>query len=450
MKYFEIKNRKSFYNNVELQKIIQKEKTPTKVVFLDVIEKQIKILKNAFNIAIDKLDYKKDFVFLNASKANYNSEIIFTAIKYSDGAETSSYHDLELTSALMSLDKNLKDKPIYCNGLKTKAYCDKIVSLHNKHVKIIDIVDDINQLEYLLSQDLNNPLEIGVRINLTGLYGDKKENDRFGLSQEALVQFREKLKNQNKLLLTTVHFHQRGMVFNEKKFYTNIKKICCQYAELKKQFPSLTKLDIGGGAPYSYDNDVDYNIWAENLIKVLKVFFDKRKIDVPSLIMENGKYTVKDSMINLYSVVGTKKTNNDFLWYLLNTSLVLAIPEYYMCGEEMRIVPVNNLENKMVKTKLAGITCDCDDIYSGENGYLLMPEIKDENQYIAILGTGSYQESLTSYTGIRHCLIPAEKRVISFIKNGKREFITTNNFQTKEDIFQKVNFNKEFLKQFID
>ena len=448
MSYLEIKNQKTYYNDVDLEKLIKKEQTPIKLVFLDIIENQIKKLKKSFSKAITKNKYKNSFVYLNASKANYASEIVFTATKFSDGAETSSYFDLEMTSHLINNFKKLSGKTIFCNGFKPQNYCDKIVDLHNHNTKIVDIIDSLSELDYLLSKNYNSPLEIGVRVNLEGLYGQHNDHDRFGISKNELKIFQQKLKNQNKLVLTTLHFHQRGMTFDEQKFYENIEKISKNYVELKKEFKSLKNLDIGGGAPWSYDDEIDYDSWADKLIKTFKDIFSKNKIDEPNILMENGKYTTKDCMINLYSVVGVKKTDPKFLWYILDTSLMLAIPEYFMCGEPMKIVPINNLNSKMIKTRLAGITCDCDDVFCGEKGYMLMPEILDKKQYVAILGTGSYQESLTSHKAIRHCLVPSEKRIITFLKNGKRHFVVSEEFDTPEDMFKLLRLNKTYLKQF--
>ena len=127
---------------------------------------------------------------------------------------------------------------------------------------------------------------------------------------------------------------------------------------------------------------------------------------------------------------------------------MVALPELYMCGEPMRFVPINNLGAKKVRAKLAGLTCDCDDVYSEEGGFVMIPEKQKEKQYVAILGTGSYQESLTSQRSVRHCLIPSEKRIISFVKNGKRQFVETENVQTRQNVFKLANLSVKFLNQF--
>jgi arginine decarboxylase len=147
-------------------------------------------------------------------------------------------------------------------------------------------------------------------------------------------------------------------------------------------------------------------------------------------------------------VIGRKKTNESFVWALLNTRLMEAIPEYYMCGEPMKFVPVNNIDAKMEKAKLAGITCDCDDVYAEDENFVMIPEKQKEKQIIAILGTGSYQESLTSQASVRHCLIPAEKRIVSFIQNGERKFLEVEQEQSAQNVFDLTKLNKKYLEQF--
>ena len=49
----------------------------------------------------------------------------------------------------------------------------------------------------------------------------------------------------------------------------------------------------------------------------------------------------------------------------------------------------------------------------------MMPK-DTKDLYIALLGTGSYQNSMNGKRGVHHCLLPEEKDVV--ISNGK-EFI---------------------------
>ena len=118
------------------------------------------------------------------------------------------------------------------------------------------------------------------------------------------------------------------------------------------------------------------------------------------------------------------------------------MPEMYALGEEIFLYPVNKINDKMIKTRLAGITCDCDDIYfEKDKGYILMPEkTNNEKLYVAILGTGSYQNSMNGKGGVHHCLIPEEKDLIIYTKNGKQEITVRSELQTIKDMEKILKF----------
>ncbi len=448
MRYLNTQNNTIKYNDVDLLQFVRQNGSPCKIVFLDIIKNQINVLKQSFDKAIKNNNYGAKFVYLYANKANYSSEIVFAASNAADGLETSSEMDLKYTEKLAAINPSIKNKAIICNGFKTPEYSNQIVKMHNNGFNIINIIDDLTELDYLLTQKIKMPLKVGFRINLRNQYGHD-EYDRFGLSPNDLKIAIQKLKNQNKLQVNTLHFHQRGFNYQDDKFYSNINIIAQAYISLKKDFPTLCNLDIGGGTPWFYDNCFDYNQWADGLIKQLKNTFVKNQTNCPNLIIENGKYTVKDSIVNIYSVKGVKNTDPNFSWYILDTSLELAIPEYYAFDEPMKFVALNNLKNKKIKTRLSGITCDCDDVYYDQKlGYIEMPEIKNEPLYVAIIGTGSYQESMAPQTGTRHCLVPNEKRFISFIKNGKRQFVLSNDIQSATQICKTNKMTKDYLSQF--
>jgi arginine decarboxylase len=69
---------------------------------------------------------------------------------------------------------------------------------------------------------------------------------------------------------------------------------------------------------------------------------------------------------------------------------------------------------------LGGLTCDSQDYYNAEKHIyqVFLPELRTKNQetvepqYVGFFHTGAYQESLSGYGGIKHCLIPAPKHVI--------------------------------------
>jgi len=73
---------------------------------------------------------------------------------------------------------------------------------------------------------------------------------------------------------------------------------------------------------------------------------------------------------------------------------------------------------------------------------------ENQNLYIGVLGTGSYQDSMSGRNGIHHCLMPEEKRVLTYIKNGIRKFVVDRELQSPQDIFKSAKLNTRNIKKF--
>lgn len=433
----EEKDGKLYYNGYCLVDLAKRFGTPLTITFLDIIKERILSLKDAFEKAKIKTNYKGDFIYLNANKANYGKDEIESAFIFADGLETSSFYDLVLSLKMYEKYPLFKNKLIVCNGLKQDNYLDAVIAAHNSGYKIVTVIDDIYEYEYLKKTKL--PLNIGLRIHLSSLYEPEVPDDRFGLMDNEIDYILNDVKNTN-LVLNTIHYHQRGFDFEEDKFFKNFDIAFKYYIKAKKLYDSVIYFDFGGGTPLPIDGEFDYESYATSILKHIKDLCDKNNVDIPNLISENGKYSQKDSTVNIYKVVGTKNTG-EYPWHIVDSSLLIALPEMYALGEPMLIKPINNLDKKMVKARLAGITCDCDDVYFDKSkGYFEIPDVEDpEDNYIGLLGTGSYQNSMNGKGGVHHCMLPEEKDVIIYFKNGVELVKVRKELQTIEDIYNILN-----------
>lgn len=431
----EVINGELYYNGYNLTNLAKEYGTPLKITFLDVIKEHISSLKEAFSKAIKEIDYKGSFIYLNANKANYGKEEIETAFVASDGLETSSYYDLLLTLKMFEKHPEFKNKLIISNGLKLNDYLDAIIDAHNKGYDIIDIIDDIREYEYLKSKNL--PIKVGFRVHLSSLYEAEVPDDRFGLMKDEINYVLEDIKNTN-LVLTTIHFHQRGFNYIEDRFKENLLLAFNQYLNAKKLYPSITNFDIGGGMPLPLDEEFDYDEFAKTTLNYLKELCELNNVDMPNIISENGKFSQKDSTVNIYKVVGVKNTGL-YPWHIVDGSLLIALPEMYALAEPILVMPINNLDKPTQRVRLAGITCDCDDVLFDKNkGYFELSTEKDN--YIACIGTGSYQNSMNGKGGVHHCLLPEEKDLLIYTKDNKEIKEIRHDLQSINDIYKIINF----------
>lgn len=425
------------YNGVNLQELAKEYGTPLKVTFLDVIKMRVNTLKEAFDSAINELNYSGKFIYLNANKANYGLKEVETAFINSDGLETSSYYDLLFTYKLYKKHPEFKNKLIVSNGYKEDAYLNAINEVDSKGYHIIDVIDSIDEYERLKA--LDKRLEVGLRIHISSQYaeGDEPKDDRFGLMDDEYEYIINDIKN-TKLVLSTIHFHQRGFDYEEDKFEKNFMKVFENYyVKANKLYDSVINFDMGGGTPLPTSNDFDYKNWAKYVIGLLQKASNKYEIKEPNLISENGKYSQKDSTVNIYKVIAKKKTG-EYPWYVVNGSLLIALPEMYALGEPIEVKPINELNKPMVEARLAGVTCDCDDVlYNKEKGYILLPDTNND-LYIGCMGTGSYQNSMNGKRGVHHCMLPEEKDIIIETIKGKQKINVRNDLQTIKEIMKLV------------
>ena len=443
-----------YYHNYNLEELASIYKTPLRITFLDVIKERILNLKSTFDKVIKEEKYNGKFIYLNANKANYGALEIKEALEHSDGLETSSFLDLSLSSEL--INKYAKNKLLFSNGFKDDNYLQEILKVGDNNKNYTCIIDSLDEYEFLKENAKN--LNIGLRVHLPALYtedGDVVKNDRFGLMKNEVEYILTDLKNNKNLVLTTIHFHQRGFEFEKDKFLENINKAFnIYYVNAKKKYASLVNFDIGGGTPLPTHTDFDYYTWAKLLVDCLIKACEAASIDHPNILSENGKYSMKDSTVNIYKVVGYKETDrnftnpessNDFYpWYILDGSLLIALPEMYALGEEILIRPINNLNDEMVKGRLSSITCDCDDVYFiKEKGYILMPKKSNKPQYVACIGTGSYQNSMNGKGGVHHCLLPEEKDLVVYTKDNKVNYLLRSDLQSYEEIKKLIKFDCE-------
>lgn len=423
-----------YYNGTSLLDLALEYKTPLKVTFLDVIKYRVETLKKSFDEAIKVLGYKGKFIYLNANKANYGLKEVATAFKASDGLETSSYYDL-LFSLKIFEKYSEKDKYLVLNGYKQDDYLNSFVKASLDGYNIIDIIDSLDEYERLKKYD--KKLNVGLRVHIPSLYseGDEEENDRFGLTDKEFDFILSDLKN-TKLILSTIHFHQRGFDYEKEKFEANFLKVFRNYyVKASKMYDSVINFDMGGGTPLPIDNGFDYLEWAKYVITLLKEEAKKYNVKEPNLISENGKYSQKDSTVNIYKVIARKNTS-EYPWYVVDGSLLIALPEMYALGEPIKIEAINDLDKNKVKVKLAGVTCDCDDVYFGKDGYVLMPESSE--LYIGLMGTGSYQNSMNGKRGVHHCMLPEETDLVIETVDGKLVKTIRNKLQTIDEIMKLV------------
>jgi arginine decarboxylase len=125
---------------------------------------------------------------------------------------------------------------------------------------------------------------------------------------------------------------------------------------------------------------------------------------------------------------------------MIDSSFITTLPDTWAINQKFILLAVNHWDQEYERVFLGGLTCDSEDYYNAEahtNAIFLPKLMDDEPQYIGLFHTGAYQDSLSGYGGIQHCLIPAPKHIIIDIDEDGEYF-------TK--LFAKEQSHKSMLK----
>jgi arginine decarboxylase len=128
-------------------------------------------------------------------------------------------------------------------------------------------------------------------------------------------------------------------------------------------------------------------------------------------------------------VLAKKQQNDAELWYMIDNSIMNSLPDTWGINEKFILLPVNKWKNRYTRVNIGGLTCDNSDYYNSEDHqaqvYLPMIDNQDtEPLYIGFFHTGAYQDAVSGYGGIKHCLIPSPKHVLVY-RNADGELMDT-------------------------
>lgn len=401
-----------------LKDLAQKYGSPLQIVFPFIIEDRLKDLIGYFQAYMKIYGYRGRFFYHFPMKVNQNKEFLLPVLSEGANLEVTSANELWLVKKMWEGEKFNAKIRVICNGPKTDQYLDLVEELRGKGMNIVPIIESWEEMERISKYKG----DIGVRVDLSikaDTHWDKKF-DRFGLSEKDVLGL-GRLKN-----LKIMHYHLGSQIKTQKSILEGVKHAFKIYAALQKTHPSLDTLDIGGGFGIPYEKKKFYTAKSvsSKLVKLLKNLADKAGIKHPNLIVEWGQYIVAPAQVTVYKVISEKSIPkaNARSWYIIDGSFMNDLKDTWAIHQKWHAIPANNMDDTLNRVWLAGSTCDSDDKYTAGGNYVLLPRLsKDEDQYVAILDTGAYQDGLSSH----HCLlanpmkIAAEGGVIKVIR--KRE-----------------------------
>jgi arginine decarboxylase len=431
------------FHGVQLMELIKQYGTPLKFTYLPKISENIKLAKTWFNVAMAKVDYKGKYNYCYCTKSSHFRFVIEEALKNEIHLETSSAFDLEIIRTLHEEGKLSREQHIVCNGYKTDGYVSGIAELvNNGFNQCISVIDNVDELD-LLANEINGDFNVGIRIAAEEEPKFEFYTSRLGIGYKGILPFySNQVKKIKRAKLKMLHFFINTGITDTAYYWNELHKCLQVYCELRKVCPELTSLNIGGGFPIkrSLTFEYDYAYMAEEIVAQIKLVCTEYGVPEPDVFTEFGAFTVGESGGAVYSIIHQKQQNDREKWNMIDGSFMTTLPDVWAINQRFVLLPINHWDREYERVLLGGLTCDSDDYYNSEqhvNAIYIPKYQKDEVLHIGLFNTGAYQESLSGFGGVQHCLIPSPKHII--IDRDENGDVTTR-------IFSKEQSHKSMLK----
>lgn len=415
---FTIEDNDLLWYNVPLMDIIKQYGTPLRISYLPKISQNIQKARRMFNVAMAKVDYNADYHYCYCTKSSHFSFVMEEVLKNGAHVETSSAFDINLLEALYETGHLKPETFVICNGFKRPQYVENIQNLMKMgFTNVIPILDNKFELDLLL-KDFDQKMQVGIRIASEEEPKFDFYTSRLGIRYSDIIPYYlENIKDNKQVELKMLHFFINTGIKDTAYYWNELNKAVDLYCELRKESPELDSLNIGGGLPIQahLDFEYDYEYMAEEIVSQIKNICTQNGVPEPNVFTEFGSYTVGESGAMLYSIVNQKQQNDRERWNMIDSSFITTLPDTWAINQRFPFLAINNWDSEYERVHLGGLTCDSEDFYNAEahSNAIFLPQMQeDREQYIGFFHMGAYQESLSGFGGIQHCLLPAPKLVV--------------------------------------
>ena len=435
------------FHGINLMNVVEQFGTPLKVSYLPKISQNIQRAKKWFAEAIDKNNYKNGYRYCYCTKSSHFSFVLEEALKNDISVETSSAFDIDIVKKLFKKGKVSRDIEVICNGFKTDDYLEKISNLINDGFEnVMPIIDNYRELDKL-TESIDRTFDIGIRIASEEEPKFEFYTSRLGIGYKDIIPYySQKIAEHPNARLKMLHFFINTGIKDTAYYWNELFKCLRVYARLKKIAPEVDSLNIGGGLPIktSLNFDYDYEYMINEIVSQIKKFCEEEGVEEPNIYTEFGSFTVGESGANLYKIISQKRQNDREKWDMIDSSFMTTLPDTWAISRHFIMLPLNRWEDSYERVFLGGLTCDSDDYYNSEQhtNAIYLPVFSDTKPlYIGFFNTGAYQETISGFGGVHHCLIPQPKHIlINRNEDGELEYEVFSEEQRPEDVLKLLGY----------
>ena len=385
-------------------KLLQEFSTPFYLYDEEIIQNKV--------LFLNSLDFKFDFKFHFAVKANPNLAILNLIKKYNFGAEVVSAGEL-----FKSLKAGFDPTSVIFDG-PGKTEFDLKYAI-TQQIKSIN-VENLEEIAFINEYSLNKGLitNIGIRINpdIDAKTLDKittgKSGGKFGVSVDQ-IDF-ESIAKFKGVKLTTLSEHIGSQITDHNQLISSYQKLISLADKINTSLKTIQTLDFGGGFGVidHSDKKLNFRDWQNDLNQLL----DGKSYNI---IFEPGRYVVADSGELYTKVLYVKKSGNKKIIITDGSFSEYLRPALYDITPPIKVL---NESQDLETYDIAGGICESTDYLAKD---VQIPRVK-QGDFIKLMNVGAYGSSMSSTYNSR-------PRPLEILKN-KEEYRVIRSRDTLEDL----------------
>ena len=385
-------------------KLLQEFSTPFYLYDEEVIQNKV--------LFLNSLDFKFDFKFHFAVKANPNLAILNLIKKYNFGAEVVSAGEL-----FKSLKAGFDPTSVIFDG-PGKTEFDLKYAI-TQQIKSIN-VENLEEIAFINEYSLNKGLitNIGIRINpdIDAKTLDKittgKSGGKFGVSVDQ-IDF-ESIAKFKGVKLTTLSEHIGSQITDHNQLIRSYQKLISLADKINTSLKTIQTLDFGGGFGVidHSDKKLNFRDWQNDLNQLL----DGKSYNI---IFEPGRYVVADSGELYTKVLYIKKSGNKKIIITDSSFSEYLRPALYDITPPIKVL---NESQNLETYDIAGGICESTDYLAKD---VQIPRVK-QGDFIKLMNVGAYGSSMSSTYNSR-------PRPLEILRN-KEEYRVIRSRDTLEDL----------------
>jgi len=370
-------NKQLFFDNVNLNDILKLYRTPVYVYSKDRIIENYTAYRDSF-----KKHNIKNYTICYAVKANENLNILKILKELGSGADTVSANEIE-KSIMAGI---APEKIVYSGVGKSEEELEYAI------LKCIGQINVESKEEFYsiqkIAKKLNKTVNISIRINPNIDAGThekittgKKEN-KFGIDIYIAKSIIDIAKADKLMNLKGLSVHIGSQILDINKFEATFEYL----ANIYKQYPHFTTIDLGGGLGIEYRNE-DKLPSHENFIRLIKKYFGNNDIKI---IIEPGRSIVGDAGIFLTKIMYIKTTETKKFIVVDGGMNNLVRPAMYDAYHHPMVVNIESQDKEIYD--IVGPICESSDTFAKN---IELNRVSSGN-YLAFLSAGAYGRSMAS------------------------------------------------------